>query len=107
MTAKRIRFSSYSNNPENILDDEGCVTGKALMAADLNQGIGSDYDGFEALGAHEANHFYGMSMAKWQDTEPALNSTFLSDSSVHIDTLSLYSKVVPLLHLYMHLYFLA
>nr|CAB3487069.1 unnamed protein product [Digitaria exilis] len=93
MTAKRIRFSSYSNNTETILDDEGCVTGKALMAGDLNQGIVS-VDDYEALGPHEANHFYGMNIAKWQDTESALNSTFLSDSSVHMDTLPLYSKEV-------------
>jgi len=42
-----------------------------------------------------------MSMSDWEDdTEAALNSTFWSDSSVHVDTLQLYSKVVALLHLY-------
>lgn len=90
MTTKRIRFSSYSNNTETRLD-EGHVTGEALMTVDLNQGTVSDYD---ALGAREANHFYSMNMAKWQDAEPALNSTFFSDSSVHMDTLPFYSKEV-------------
>ncbi|CAL5016967.1 unnamed protein product [Urochloa decumbens] len=88
MTTKRIRFSSYSNNAETR-PDEGYVSGEAL-ALDLNQVIISDHGDYEALGAHEANHLYSMSMAKWQDT----NSTFLSDSSVHMDTLPLHSKEV-------------
>jgi hypothetical protein len=102
MTTKWIRFSSCSNSTGTRLD-EGHVTGEALRTVDLNQGVVSDYDDYDAFGAHEANHFYSMNMAKWQDAETALNSTFLSDSSVHIDTLPLYSKVIPLLHLYMHL----
>ncbi|KAG2572159.1 hypothetical protein PVAP13_7KG151800 [Panicum virgatum] len=82
-TAERIRFSSYSNNAGTILD-EGHVTGEALMKVDLNPCIVSDYDGYEALGAHEANHFYSMSIANWQDAESAaLKSTLCSDSSVH------------------------
>ena len=97
-TAERIRFSSYSNNAGTILG-EGHVTGEALMKVDLNPCIVSDYDGYEALGAHEANHFYSMSIANWQDAESAaLKSTLCSDSSVHTSN----SKVVPLLHLYMH-----
>ncbi|CAN6275695.1 unnamed protein product [Urochloa humidicola] len=91
MTTKRIRFSSYSNNTETR-PDEGYVSGETL-ALDLNQGIISDHGDYEALGAHEANHLHSMSMAKWQDTEPGLNST-LSDSSVHMDTLPLHSKEV-------------
>jgi hypothetical protein len=102
MTAERIRFSSYSNNAGTILD-EGHATGKALMTANLSPGIVSDYDGYEALGEHEANHFYSMNIANWQDAESAaLNSTFCSDSSVHKNTLPSHSKVVPLLHLYIH-----
>ncbi|CAN6270171.1 unnamed protein product [Urochloa humidicola] len=91
MTTKRIRFSSYSNGTETRLD-ERYPKGEVLMAVDLNQGIVSDHDDYETLGTHEANHFYSMSMAEGQDAEPALNSTFLSDSSVHIDTLPLNSK---------------
>ncbi|RLM73963.1 hypothetical protein C2845_PM15G08500 [Panicum miliaceum] len=94
MTAERIRFSSYSNNRETILD-VGHVTGEALMTADLSPGIVSDYDNYEDLGAHEANHFYRMSIANWQDAESAaLNSTFCSDSFVHMDTLPSNSKEV-------------
>ncbi|RLM65334.1 U-box domain-containing protein 33-like [Panicum miliaceum] len=94
MAAERIRFSSYSNNAGTILD-EGHVTGEALMTADLSPGIISDYDGYEALGEHEANHFYSMNIANWQDAESAaLNSTFCSDSSVHMDTLPSHSKVM-------------
>jgi len=102
MTTKRIRFSSYANNTGPILD-EGYLACEALTAVDLDQGVVSDYDrsnDYEAFGAHEANHFNSMSMSDWQDdTEAALNLTFWSDSSVHVDTLQLYSKVVTLLHL--------
>jgi hypothetical protein len=103
MTTKRIRFSSYTNNTGPILD-EGYHAREALTTVDLDQGVVSDYDrsiDYEAFGAHEANHFNRMSMSDWEDdTEAALNSTFWSDSSVHVDTLQLYSKVVTLLHLY-------
>ncbi|KAG2566250.1 hypothetical protein PVAP13_7NG200800 [Panicum virgatum] len=82
-TTERIRFSSYSYNVGTILD-EGHVTGEALMTVDHCQGIVSDYDGYEALGAYEANHYCSMSIANWQDAESAApNSTFCSDSSVH------------------------
>ncbi|XP_066345193.1 U-box domain-containing protein 33-like isoform X3 [Miscanthus floridulus] len=95
MTTKRIRFSSYTNNTGPILD-EGYLACEALTTVDLDQGVVSDYDrsnDYEAFGAHEANHFNSMSMSDWQDdTEAALNLTFWSDSSVHVDTLQLYSK---------------
>ncbi|KAJ1280577.1 hypothetical protein BS78_04G243300 [Paspalum vaginatum] len=93
MGTKRIRFSSYSNNNETILD-EGYVTCEAaLTAVDLNRGIASDCDRSnddDALGAHEANH--STIMANWQDAGSALNSTSLPDSLVHMDRLHLYSK---------------
>ncbi|WVZ74241.1 hypothetical protein U9M48_022450 [Paspalum notatum var. saurae] len=83
MGTKRIRFSSCNNN--GTILDEGYVTCEAaLMAVDLNRGIVSDSDqsnDCDALGAHEANH----SMI-------ALNSTFWSNSPVHMDRLHLHSK---------------
>ncbi|XP_066347321.1 U-box domain-containing protein 33-like [Miscanthus floridulus] len=91
ITTKRIRFSSYNNNTGPVLD-EGYLAREALTTVDLNQGIVSDYD---RSNDYEANHFNSLSMSDWQDdTESALNSTFWSDSSVHIDTLQLYSKEV-------------
>uniref|UniRef100_A0A0A8YB87 RING-type E3 ubiquitin transferase n=1 Tax=Arundo donax TaxID=35708 RepID=A0A0A8YB87_ARUDO len=96
MTTKRIRFSSCSNNAEFILD-EGYITSEASIITDLNQGIVSDNDRsnyYDALGAHDANHFYNMSIANWQDAESELNSTFWSDSCVLMDTLQLYSKEI-------------
>ncbi|OEL26254.1 hypothetical protein BAE44_0012726, partial [Dichanthelium oligosanthes] len=87
MATKRIRCCSYPNNNETILD-EGYVTGEALMTVDPNQGVDSDYDrtnDYEALGTHEANRFYSTSMAKRQDAESALSSTFWSGSSEVLD----------------------
>lgn len=98
MTTKRIRFSSYTNNTGPILD-EGYLAREALTIVDQNHGVVSDYDrsnDYEAFGAHEANHLNSMSVSDWQDDAEAALS---SDSSVHVDTLQLYSKVT-LLHLY-------
>lgn len=96
MTTERIRFSSYSNNAEAILD-EGYSMCEALTTVILNQGIVSDYDrpnNYEALGAHDASHFYNMSISNCQDAESALNSTIWSDSSLRMETLQLYSKEI-------------
>ncbi|ONM17294.1 U-box domain-containing protein 33 isoform X3 [Zea mays] len=97
MTTKRIRFSSYTDNTGAILD-EGYPAHEALTTVDLNQGVVSDCgqsNDYEAFGEHEVNHLRGMSISDWQDdTEPELNSTFWSRSSIHADTLQLDPKEV-------------
>jgi hypothetical protein len=107
MTTKRIRFSSYTDNTGAILD-EGYPAHEALTTVDLNQGVVSDCgqsNDYEAFGEHEVNHLRGMSISDWQDdTEPELNSTFWSRSSIHADTLQLDPKVVPLLYLYAYMH---
>ncbi|TVU37084.1 hypothetical protein EJB05_10375 [Eragrostis curvula] len=93
MTTKRIRFTSYSNNAESLLD-EGYITCETSVMADLNQDTASNNDPsseYDAIGAREGSHFYNMSVTNWRDAESELNSNFWSDPSVHMETLRLYS----------------
>ncbi|KAK3122103.1 hypothetical protein QOZ80_8BG0665160 [Eleusine coracana subsp. coracana] len=93
MTTKRIRFTPYGDNVESILD-EGYIAYQASIMADLKLDIVPGNDGLndcDALEARECNHFYNMGIANWRDAETELNSTFWSDSSVHMETVQLYS----------------
>ncbi|KAK3123818.1 hypothetical protein QOZ80_8AG0636500 [Eleusine coracana subsp. coracana] len=88
-----IWFTPYGNKVESVLD-EGYITYQASIMADLNLDIVPGNDGlndYNALEARECNHFYNMGIANWRDAETELNSTFWSDSSVHMETVQLYS----------------
>lgn len=94
MTRERIRFSSNSNDAESIL--EGYIKCGISRPADLHEGTASHNDrsnDYEALRA-DANHFYNTNISNLSDAESAFSSTFWPDSSVHMETLQLYSKEI-------------
>ncbi|KAL5224438.1 hypothetical protein ABZP36_011077 [Zizania latifolia] len=92
MIRKRIMFSSNSNNAESLLDD-GYIVCKASTPAELCESTISDNgrpNDYESL--VDANHFYNSNASNLPHVQSAFNSTFQPDSSVHMESLSLYPK---------------
>ncbi|KAG8095531.1 hypothetical protein GUJ93_ZPchr0012g20813 [Zizania palustris] len=92
MIRKRVMFSSNSNNAESFLDD-GYIVCKASTPADLCESTISDNgrpNDYEPL--VDANHFYNSNASNLPHVPSAFNSTFQPDSSVHMESLSLYPK---------------